>query len=98
MTTTTTTDHEEVITVHDPVIRGVYDPETRKVACVLLQVAYGGDQRASHCFDTRDWEVAPTPGMMMISAPLSRWRAVAAMKREDRPGPEAFRRPEETQA
>jgi hypothetical protein len=69
----------------DPVIRAVYEPETGLIPCVLLQAALGGDRRATQQFDCRDWNTGyPHDSAVMIEAPLSQWRTVAGMSREDR--------------
>lgn len=72
----------------DPVIRALYSPSQRNVACVIIQAMYDGDRRACHAFE--GWCVDIQDDFRMISAPLSQWQAIGRMKPEDRPGPENF--------
>lgn len=76
----------------DPIIRALYSPERREVACVIIQAMYGGDRRA--CEAVQDWRTDSPVGAdyRMISAPLSQWRKIGMMPRDQRPGPEDFRR------
>lgn len=74
----------------DPMIRALYSPRLREVGCVLIQAAFGGDRRA--CNAVSDWFTGVEDVAIMISAPLSQWRQIGAMPKEQRPGPEHFRR------
>lgn len=40
-------------------MRGIIYPESRKVACVLLQAVYGANSSVAHYFDTALWELSP---------------------------------------
>jgi hypothetical protein len=72
----------------DPVIRALYSPGKREVACVLIQAAFGGDRRA--CTAIHDWCVVIEDDFRMISAPLSKWREIGDLPKDERPGPEFF--------
>lgn len=75
----------------DPVLRGLYSPSLRQVGCDLLAAAFGiGDRRVNNIFDSRDWFVAPVDDMFLMDAPLSQWRFVADLPRDERPGPDHF--------
>ena len=49
-----------------------------------LQAAYGGDKRACQAFNANDWDTSPSSRTVMIEAPLSQWRKVGDMSREER--------------
>lgn len=68
----------------DPIIRAAYNPDTGTIPCVLLQAGYGGDRRACQQFDANDWSTSPSERSVMIEAPLSQWRQVSKMSREER--------------
>lgn len=73
----------------DPVVGALYSPGKRKIACVLLQAAFGvEDRRACRVF--HDWEVNFQDDFIMISAPLSQWEHIGSLPIERRPGPEHF--------
>lgn len=49
--------------------------ETRRPACVLLQVAYGGDSHAvSEFFDTRHWLLSPSEKFAMVEGTAEQFR------------------------
>ena len=57
----------------------VVDMKTRKVGCVLIQAAYGGDNSlVGVLFDTEDWVLAPTDDMKLIGGTLKQWTEHAA--------------------
>lgn len=62
----------------------IYDPETGKIACVLLQAAFRCDQSVCYLFDSRDWEVGLTPTLQRIEAPMEHWEALSKMTAEER--------------
>jgi hypothetical protein len=68
----------------DPIVRGLYDPQSGEVACVLINAAFGFDNRATNAFDAGDWFTAPRDTMVAVEAPLTQWRAVAAMPKDER--------------
>ena len=43
----------------------VYDMKLRQPACVLLQVAMGGDPRLANRLPAECWLIAPTPDMKL---------------------------------
>lgn len=65
-------------------ISAIYSPSTGRIACVLLQAAYGCDNRAAMLFDTKDWILAPEDGLVMMTDTLENWREVATMSRPQR--------------
>lgn len=42
-----------------------YDIQRRKVGCVLLQAAMGGDSALAKRIPTEDWLTAPTPDLQV---------------------------------
>jgi hypothetical protein len=69
----------------DPVIRSLYEPATGMIPCVIIQAIYGGDRRPCGMFGPGDWNTSlPHESAIMMSAPLSQWREVAMMSREER--------------
>lgn len=57
-------------------IRALYDPSTKRVACVLLQAAYGGDKRACHILGADRWETSPTADFVWVEGTVEQWRAL----------------------
>lgn len=64
--------------------KALYDPNTGKIACVLVQAAMGGNSFIPNLFKTDDWELTPTPNMKMMSATRSQWDQIAKMTRQER--------------
>lgn len=64
--------------------KALYNPDTGMIGCVLLQAALRGDQQVPHLFDTKDWDLAPKPGQIMLEATMDQWRFVAGLSREER--------------
>jgi hypothetical protein len=67
-------------------ITAVFNPQSGRIACVLLQAAYGCDNRAAMLFDTSDWILAPESGLVKMTDTLENWRRVAGMKVKERIG------------
>lgn len=44
----------------------MFDKETMKPGCVLLQAIYGGDRGVCHFFN--EWELAPSKSMVGVTA------------------------------
>jgi hypothetical protein len=61
----------------DAMVNAVIYPESKKVACVLLQAVYGGSSYVPQLFDTKFWAVAPMPGARACSATIEQWRWLA---------------------
>jgi hypothetical protein len=68
----------------DDTLEAIYSPETGRVACVLLQAAFGTSQKVSRMFPADDWDTAPRDTMRRMSATAEQWKLIAAMPREAR--------------
>lgn len=77
----------------DPLIRGIYSPGLRMVACVLIHAAFGfADRRVNRIFDARDWFINPQDDMIVVAGTIEDWKGLEATPRDERPGPEKFKR------
>jgi len=65
-------------------IEAIYSPETGRVACVILQAAYGASQKVARMFHSEDWDTAPRDTMRRMAATAEQWKQIASMRREDR--------------
>lgn len=74
----------------DDTIRALYCPETREVACVIIQAMAGGDRRA--CNFVQDWNTSASAGYVMITGTVEEWRKIGMTPKDQRPGPEHFPR------
>jgi hypothetical protein len=59
--------------------RAVIYPESKQIACVLLQAVYGADPYVpSRYFDSKIWAVSPpTEKGLMVSGTDDEWRELA---------------------
>jgi hypothetical protein len=64
--------------------KAVYNPETGKVACVLLQAVYRGDLSIPQLFKTEDWELGPVEGQRMFNATKEQWEFIASLSKQER--------------
>ncbi len=56
-------------------IKFLFDTESRRPACVLIQALYGGDRRA--CLLFREWETNLTRSLVMVSGTIEEIGALA---------------------
>jgi hypothetical protein len=52
-------------------------PESKRIACALLQAMYGGDIAIPRLFDTRLWQPLPMQGGVAVSGTMDEWRMIA---------------------
>jgi hypothetical protein len=67
-------------------ITALYEPATGMIPCVIMQAMFGGDRRACGFFGPGDWNAEKLPGddAVMVTAPVSQWKLVGLMSREER--------------
>jgi hypothetical protein len=65
-------------------IEAIYSPKTGRVACVILQAAFGTSRAVASMFPSKDWDTAPRDTMVRMSATMDQWKQLAAMTREER--------------
>jgi hypothetical protein len=70
--------------VTDETIKGVYNPQTGNVGCVILQGAHGCGNEVSHIFGNDDWELHPVEGQTVMQATRAQWEWLASLPREAR--------------
>lgn len=59
-------------------IKAVIYPKSKKVACVLLQVIYGGSRHVPMLFDTKLWAVSPPEEKPVgVSGTKEEWEKLA---------------------
>lgn len=65
-------------------LTAIYNPDTGKIGCVLIQAGHGADKTVASLFDTSDWELAPTDGQQKFTATLAQWKFIVSMTAEER--------------
>ncbi len=61
----------------EPLLKALIYPKDHKIACVLMQVIYGGSSQVPQLFDTRFWETAPREGEVPAAGTAAQWRWLA---------------------
>lgn len=84
------TDTASEKTEEPQLLRALYSPSKRQIACVLLASMYGADRRVNSIVHGRDWFTAPTDDMTVVTGTAEEWRQFAASPSSGRPGPEHF--------
>lgn len=66
-------------------LRSLYSPEQGRIACVLLQAAYGGSREPCRWFGPGDWETGiPDKTFGWIDLTREEWRYLGMLSRAER--------------